>query len=70
MYYANLKELICNSSSTRKYFLSLPPETQVLLAEEGDYIQSAENLRLAASNLEKCCKAIMISERLFQNGMN
>lgn len=70
MYYANLKELIYNSSSTRKYFFSLPVETQLLLAEEGEYIRSAEKLRLAASNLEKYSKAIMISERLFHNGVN
>ena len=42
MQYANLHELIMHSSSTRRYFLSLPVSVQMQLHEQGDYIRSAE----------------------------
>ncbi len=45
MKYENLHELIRHSSSTRKYFLSLPVEMQLTMHEQNEYIHTAEELR-------------------------
>ncbi|MBS5736614.1 MAG: hypothetical protein KHW62_01165 [Clostridiales bacterium] len=45
MRYDNLNELIRESSSSRKFFLSLPVNTQISLHEYNDYIRTAEELR-------------------------
>ena len=61
---ANLNDLIAQSSSTRKNFLSLPAKTQQQLHEHGAYIHSAADLHAHAGALEKYHKAVMISESL------
>ena len=40
----NLKELIDTSSSTRRFFLSLPVGTQLLLHARNEQIRTAEDL--------------------------
>lgn len=45
MRYKSLNELVKNSSSTRKYFLSLPVDMQMALHECNDYIHTAQELR-------------------------
>lgn len=44
MKYENLKELINESSSTRRYFLSLPVGVQMKLHEQNEFIHSAYEL--------------------------
>lgn len=60
--YNNLHDLISSSSSTRKYFLSLPFKTQTQLYEYNDYIYSAADLRLLLTQLENHNRSVMISE--------
>ena len=61
---ANLHELIMHSSSTRRYFLSLPVSVQMQLHEQGGYIRSAESLRLRVCALEKYNRALELSDSL------
>lgn len=51
MRYNNLHDLISGSSSSRRYFLSLPVKMQLTLHRHNDYIHSAEELH-------KCTEAI------------
>lgn len=44
----NLNELLAKSSSTRKYFISLPVWLQIKLHNVNDYIHTAEQLRITA----------------------
>lgn len=44
MKYVNLTELLQKSSSSRKYFLSLPVCLQMELHEKGEYIHTAAEL--------------------------
>lgn len=53
MQYDNLQSLIRNSSSSRKYFLSLPVSMQVELHNHNDYIHSAQQLHLLVHSIEK-----------------
>lgn len=53
MQYNNLQSLINNSSSTRKYFLSLPVATQLELHKHNEYIHSATDLHKTAFLIEK-----------------
>ena len=64
MQYANLHELIMHSSSTRRYFLSLPVSVQMQLHEQGGYIRSAESLCLRVCALEKYNRALELSDSL------
>ena len=56
MRYSGLHALLRGSRSTRRYFLSLPVETQLLLARppylEG--VHNAEELRQAEACLRQC----------------
>ncbi len=66
MQYNNLQELIYNSSSTRKYFLSLPVLTQMDIHKYNNQIHSAKDLRILKERLEKYNHHLKISEeRLF-----
>lgn len=59
MRYDNLHDLIYNSSSTRKYFLSLPVEMQMSLHKHNDYIHTAQELHYMVGvieNYEYHCK--------------
>ncbi len=42
--YTNLKQLLANSSSTRKYFLSLPVDMQLKLHKFNSCIHTAQQL--------------------------
>lgn len=44
MRYDNLHQLIQGSSSTRRYFLSLPADMQCWLHAQGEHIHSAQQL--------------------------
>ena len=52
MRYDNLNHLVRESSSSRKYFLSLPIETQIALHEHNEYIHTAAELHRRADTLE------------------
>lgn len=54
MRYANLHQLLQNSSSTRQYFLSLPVTTQLALHQHNEHIHTASELRHYQSALASC----------------
>lgn len=62
MRYENLNKLICLSSSTRRYFLSLPVSLQMELHNYNDFIHTAAELRRFTEQLEKYNKQVMLSE--------
>lgn len=62
MLYENLHELIFHSSSSRKYFLSLPVSMQMSLHEHNDSIHSAAELHTGADLIERYNHAIQISD--------
>jgi hypothetical protein len=61
MRYSSLNELIKNSSSTRRYFLSLPVEMQIALHEHNAYIHTAQELRHHASAIEDYMHHVKLS---------
>lgn len=61
MRYDNLNELVKNSSSTRKYFLSLPVDMQISLHEHNDYIHTAQELRNYVFAIEKYAHHVKLS---------
>ena len=64
MQYRDLNELIKESRSSRKYFLSLPAELQMRLHEQNEYIRSAHQLRSAAELVGIYDREVMISDSL------
>lgn len=52
MRYNNLHDLINYSSSTKRYFLSLPTEIQTALNAHNHYIHTAEDLRYRVGVIE------------------
>lgn len=64
MRYSNLHDLINSSQSSRKYFLSLPVETQMRLHSNGELVHSAFELHSLVGTLEKYYKAVKLSEML------
>lgn len=62
--YGNLNELIYHSSSSRNYFLSLPPEIQIKLHEHENYIHTAADLRLKADMTIAYSHAAELSDSL------
>lgn len=58
MKYNNLQDLISHSSSSRRYFLSLPVSLQLALHAHGEYICTATDLHLRADMLEKYNHAV------------
>lgn len=62
MKYENLNHLICESSSTRRYFLSLPVKTQIELHEHNDYIHTAAELHRRVGELENYHRQVQLSE--------
>ena len=66
MRYDSLHDLINSSSSSRKFFLSLPVKMQICLHEHNDYIHTADELHRKAEIIEKYehhCK--LSEERIF-----
>ena len=59
MRYKNLNDLIASSSSSRKYFLSLPTSVQLELHDQNDYIHSLNDL---CTNAEYISKSEYISK--------
>lgn len=53
MKYKNLNRLIRENSSSRRYFLSLPVETQIELHEHNDYIHTADELHRCTDAIGK-----------------
>ncbi len=64
MQYTDLNDLVMKSSSTRKYFLSLPVEIQMQLHEHNKFIHSAAQLRTQVDLVEKHNRAAAISDSL------
>lgn len=60
MKYDNLSHLVNNSSSSRKYFLSLPAETQIELHKYNDFIHNAAELHRLADSLEKYHRQVQL----------
>ena len=61
MKYDHLKAMIGQGSSSRRYFFSLPPELQLSLAEQGQYIHTAAELHQKAEEAEKLEKQKKLS---------
>lgn len=61
MRYADLHDLIFHSSSSRRYFLSLPVEMQMSLHQYNDCIHTATGLHECARILERYHHALAIS---------
>lgn len=62
--YNDLQDLIYNSSSSRKYFLSLPVLMQIKLHEHNNYIHTSAGLHAHVEAIEKYNHAVEISEAL------
>lgn len=60
--YQNLHELFYHSSSSRRYFLSLPIPLQLRVSEHAADIHTAADLREIVRLVEKHDRAIMLSE--------
>lgn len=59
--YENLDQLIRGSSSSRRYFMSLPVEMQLALHQHGDSICTAEQLHRLANAIPKHRRQVEIS---------
>ena len=64
MKYENLQELCRRSSSSRRYFLSLPVKLQMELSQYGPWIQTAAQLHETVYLVERHRHAVAISESL------
>lgn len=64
MRYDNLNELINKSSSTRKYFTSLPVDMQMFLHEQNAYIHTTQELRNYVFAMENYIHHVKLSEKL------
>ena len=62
MRYDNLNHLVRESSSSRKYFLSLPIEMQIALHEHNEYIHTAAELHRYTDALELYHKQVQLSK--------
>ena len=62
MHYNSLQDLIYNSSSSRKYFLSLPVTMQIALHERNSFIHTSASLHAHVDAIKKYNHAIEISE--------
>ena len=62
MKYDNLNHLVKESSSTRRYFLSLPVEMQIELHENNDSIHTSADLHRCVDALEHYHRQVQISE--------
>lgn len=63
--YENLNQLVRESSSFRRYFLSLPVSMQLKLHVHNDYIHTADELHRRTDALLKYERQVQISESLF-----
>ena len=60
--YDNLNHLVRESSSTRRYFLSLPVSMQIELHEHNEYIHTAAELRRRVDAIEAYNRQVRLSE--------
>lgn len=60
MQYDNLQSLIRNSSSSRKYFLSLPVDMQMELHRQNEYIHSAQQLHSLVYSIDNMNQKLKI----------
>lgn len=56
MRYENLNQLIEKSSSTRRYFQSLPEDIRLALWDENPFICTAEQLHQRVYDMESCAR--------------
>ena len=63
--YGNLRELLRQSSSSRKLYFSQSVEMQLKLSSYSEYIHSLEQLSLAIEAINDYDSAVKISESLF-----
>lgn len=66
MQYDTLHDLLANSSSSRKYFLSLAPSIQHTLHLHNDTIHSAAELHARVNEIGRYEHHIQVSEALFR----
>ena len=64
MVYKNLDDLIYASSSSRRFFLSLPVKTQMALHSQSEFIKTAQTLHRNAYALENYQHHVELSKRL------
>ncbi|MCB5393423.1 hypothetical protein LIP62_04305 [Longicatena caecimuris] len=62
MKYDNLNQMVRESSSTRRYFLSLPVPMQIKLHDQSEYIHSAAELHRRVDEIKKYDKQVQLSE--------
>lgn len=62
MRYDNLNQLIRESNSSRKYFLSLPVSMQLKLHEHNNYIHTADELHRRTDEILKYERQVQLSE--------
>ncbi len=62
MKYDNLNHLVRESSSSRRYFLSLPVAMQMALHEHGDYIHTAAELHRRVDAIKAYNRQVQLSE--------
>lgn len=60
--YDNLNHLVRESSSSRRYFLSLPVSMQMALHEHNDYIHSAAELHRRVDAIKVYNRQVQLSE--------
>ncbi|MBQ8552424.1 MAG: hypothetical protein IJ428_07030 [Clostridia bacterium] len=66
MLYANLRELVRRSSSSRRFFFGLPVPLQLKLSEYDEHIRSAADLHRYAEAVEKHEHAVEIGDMLLK----
>lgn len=64
MKYDNLSHLIRESSSSRRYFLSLPVSMQMALHEHNDYIHTAAELHRRVDAIKVYNRQVQLSEHI------
>lgn len=63
MQYDNLNHLVRESSSSRRYFLSLPVSMQIELCRHSDYIHTAAELHRHVDAVKAYNCQVQLSER-------
>lgn len=62
--YNNLNHLVRKSSSSRRYFLSLPVSMQIELHQHNDYIHTAAELHNCVDAIKAYNRQVQISEKI------
>lgn len=64
MKYDNLNHLVRESSSSRRYFLSLPVSMQIALHEHNNYIHTAAELHRSVDAIKAYKRQVQLSEQI------